>query len=541
VWLSRLGRGALVTTFFAGLAIVNTYPLAIQPGSVIGQHGDAYFSVWRLAWIAHQLIANPWHLFDANIFYPEPATLAYSDAMLLPGTALAPLHWLGVPPLVVYNLTLVAAFALSGIAAYLLVAHLTGSRIAGLVGGILFAFSPHRFDHFDHLELQFAFWIPLATLAWHRAVESDRTRDFLLVAACAAGQVLSCIYHGIFLLTWLAALTAFWYIRTPRRALRAGTLTLALPALVLGLYSLPYLGNRDRLGDRRPSDVAGYSAEASDFLSAPNNSVFYGWTERAGAPERHFFPGFVAIFLVVIGAWPPFTRVRILHLAGLLLAVQLALGFNGLIYRALYEWVLPYRGMRVPARADILILIGTAVFAGFGMQRLLSLFKTRRLAATGAAVLIGLAAAEGLARPAVRDVNEQVSPWYEWLAKEPDAVVFEWPVTVPWRLYNMIDVTYMYRSTLHWRPMVNGYSGYYPRSYTQLLIAMRPFPDTNSIEYLQERGVTMLIVHDVPGSRTPYAEAALRLARDPKIKIVAEDWDNGRRVLFARLARPAWR
>jgi hypothetical protein len=99
----------------------------------------------------------------------------------------------------------------------------------------------------------------------------------------------------------------------------------------------------------------------------------------------------------------------------------------------------------------------------------------------------------------------------------------------------------MYRSTLHWRPMVNGYSGYYPRSYTQLLIAMRPFPDTNSIEYLQERGVTMLIVHDVPGSRTPYAEAALRLARDPKVKIVAEDWDNGRRVLFARLARPPGR
>jgi hypothetical protein len=285
--------------------------------------------------------------------------------------------------------------------------------------------------------------------------------------------------------------------------------------------------------------VAVYSAEASDFLSAPNNSVLYGWTERAGAPERHFFPGFVAIFLVVIGVWPPSNRVRILHVVGLLLALQLALGFNGLIYRALYEWVLPFRGMRVPARADILILVGTAVFAGFGMQRVVTLFKSRRAASIAAAALVALAAVEYVASPAVREVDDQVSPWYTWLGTQHDAVVFEWPVTVPWRLYNMIDVTYMYRSTLHWRPLVNGYSGYYPRSYTELLINMRSFPDTDSIEYLQARGVTMLVVHEVPGSRTPYAEAALRLARDPKISIVAEDWDSGRRVLFARLARPA--
>ncbi len=531
-------RGALVTLFFVGLAIVNTYPLAARPGSVIGQHGDAYFSVWRLAWIAHQLVTDPRHLFDANIFYPEAATLAYSDAMLLPGAVLAPLNWAGIPPLVIYNLTLVGAFALSGIAAYVLVARITGSLLAGLLGGVIFAFSPHRFDHFDHLELQFAFWIPLATLFWHRAVASGRARDCLLVAACAAGQVLSCIYHGIFLLTWLGGLTAFWYIRTPVRAVRPLALMLALPSIVLALYSVPYLGNRERLGDRRVSDVAVYSAEASDFLSAPNNSVLYAWTERLGAPERHFFPGFVAIFLVVIGIWPPFDRVRVVHIAGLLLALQLALGFNGLIYRALYEWVLPFRGMRVPARADILILLGTAVLAGFGLQRLVTLFKSRRVASIAAAALVGVAAVECLANPAVREVDDQVSPWYTWLGTQRDAVVFEWPVTVPWRLYNMIDVTYMYRSTLHWRPLVNGYSGYYPRSYKELLINMRPFPDTDSIEYLQQRGVTMLVVHDVPGARTPYAEAALRLSRDPKISIVAEDWDNGRRVLFARLARP---
>jgi hypothetical protein len=81
---------------------------------------------------------------------------------------------MGISPLVVYNLTLFAAFVASAVAAFLLVRELTGSTPAALVGGVIFAFSAHRLDHFDHLELQFAFWIPLAVLYWHRAVERDR-------------------------------------------------------------------------------------------------------------------------------------------------------------------------------------------------------------------------------------------------------------------------------------------------------------------------------------------------------------------------------
>ena len=46
--------------------------------------GDPLFSMWRLAWVAHQLPVDPRHLFDANIFHPAARTLAYSDAMLAP-------------------------------------------------------------------------------------------------------------------------------------------------------------------------------------------------------------------------------------------------------------------------------------------------------------------------------------------------------------------------------------------------------------------------------------------------------------------------
>ena len=89
------------------------------------------------------------------------------------------------------------------------------------------------------------------------------------------------------------------------------------------------------------------------------------------------------------------------------------------------------------------------------------------------ALVIGMASVEYLSRPAVHDVDTYVSTWYRMLGTMPDAVVFEWPVTVPWRLGNMVDVNYMYRSTAHWRPMLNGYSGFYPQSYIKLLIQVR--------------------------------------------------------------------
>jgi len=526
-------RVAWITAFFALLVIVNTFPLIIQPGSSIGQHGDAYFSVWRLAWVAHQLRADPWHLFDSNIFFPHRDTLAYSDAMLLPAVVLAPCNWIGISPLVIYNGTLLVAFLLSAVAAFLLVRELTGSTAAGLVGGVIFGFSAHRFEHFDHLELQFAFWIPLAVLYWHRAVM--RERGYLIVGALSAGQVLSSIYHGVFFAAWLAVATLLWFVRSPRKAARAAVLILWLPLATLAVYSAPYMKSRAEVGERPLTDVLSYSARPWDFLSAPASSVLYGWTQSIGANELHLFPGIVAALLLVAGLWPPLDRTRAVHAGALAFAILLTLGLHGPIYFWLYEWVLPFRGLRVPARADILVLLGTSVLAGFGLTRLLRHITRERLAITVATAAVVLASIECLARPALIPASPAASVWYAWLGTMPDAVVFEWPVTVPWRLTDMRDVRYMYRSTLHWRPMLNGYSGHYPDSYVELLYEMRSFPYTPALAELQRRGATVLIVHDVEGSRPSYEVTIERLVRDPRIQVIAEDRDAGRRVLFCRL------
>src|SRR4029077_3076955 len=100
--------------FLAALTIIITWPQALHMSSRVPGHDDPLFSIWRLSWVAHSLVHDPGHLFDANIFYPHVHTLAYSDAMLFEGLVAAPLLWVGVNPILVYNLMFFAAIISSG-------------------------------------------------------------------------------------------------------------------------------------------------------------------------------------------------------------------------------------------------------------------------------------------------------------------------------------------------------------------------------------------------------------------------------------------
>src|SRR6185295_12890879 len=123
--------------------------------------------------------------------------------LIVPGVIVAPLHWLGVESILIYNLVFLAGFALSGVGVALLVRRLTGHSGAALVAGIVFAFPPYRIDHYAHLQLQQTQFIPLALLAFHRLLDSGRLRDGALLGVFTACQMLSCMYYGIFLVPYM--------------------------------------------------------------------------------------------------------------------------------------------------------------------------------------------------------------------------------------------------------------------------------------------------------------------------------------------------
>src|SRR4029453_1735783 len=68
------------TALFAALTLIFTWPLARGLARDIpGDFGDPLLNAWILAWDASHLGRGWW---NANIFYPHPLSLAYSEHLL---------------------------------------------------------------------------------------------------------------------------------------------------------------------------------------------------------------------------------------------------------------------------------------------------------------------------------------------------------------------------------------------------------------------------------------------------------------------------
>src|SRR5262249_47992390 len=112
----------LVVLGFGILAVCLTYPLAFHLGT-LGRpdNADSQFAVWNVAWVARTLVVDPWHVFDANIFYPHRWTLAYSDSNLGSGILAIPVYWLTRNPHAANNFVLLLSFVASSVGTYYLV------------------------------------------------------------------------------------------------------------------------------------------------------------------------------------------------------------------------------------------------------------------------------------------------------------------------------------------------------------------------------------------------------------------------------------
>jgi hypothetical protein len=511
-----------VTLLFAALTAAMTYPqVTFLATGVSPDTGDPLLSTWRLSWIAHQIVRDPLHLFDANIFYPARHTLAFSDAMLAPALTVAPLIWLGVPQLVAYNLLFLSGFALSGVGMFVLVRSLTGNIGAALVAGFVFAFLPFRYMHYAHLELQMAQWMPLCLWALHRTIDTGRLRDGLLTGLFFALQALSSLYYAIFLATFLVPLTAV-LLMAQRGRLARSIRPLAAGALLAGVLvapiTIPYFAARESVGERPRFEIEFYSATPQDYMSAhPRNAMYGEITARLRHQERELFMGVFVPLIALVALWPPLSAARIGYLLAMLLAFEASLGYNGFLYGWLHAYVLPYKGLRVPARMAMLVGFALSVLVGYGVARLTSR-RPPRTAAAIALVLGLLVFIEYRPNLTFEHVWPSAPPVYERLRSEPPSVLLELPLKSP-DVY--LEPVYMYFSTFHWHKLVNGYSGFSPPSYAQLLNLIATFPDDASIDELRRRDVNFVIVHgalfDRPGE---YAQTVSAMDRRNDFQLI---------------------
>jgi hypothetical protein len=538
----RIVGGLLIVALFSALTVMMTYPQIRGMRTYVSvNEGDPLFSVWRLAWVAHQLPRDPLNLFNANIFHPEPRTLALSDAMIVPALMAAPLLWIGVRQVVAYNVVFLASFALSGAAMFLLVRSLTGRRGAALVAGFIFAFLPYRYMHYPHLELQVAQWMPLCLWALHRTIRSGRLRDGLLTGLFLALQALSSLYYGIFLATFMVPVAAALLIGQRASGIKASIRSLAaggvLAAVLIVPVILPYLAVRHNVGERTVSEITFYSATAKNYLAAhPQNVVFGSRTSHLGGQERELFTGFLVPVVALIGLWPPLSVTRIAYALGLIVAFEVSLGYNGVLYPWLHDYILPYRGLRVPARMAMVVGFGLAVLAGFGAARLSKMTGGGRRGALVALALTALVSVEYYSIPFLARVPSGPSPIYDALPRNAANVLIELPFVRP---DIALEPLYMYFSTFHWSTLVNGYSGFSPPSYERLHDSLEHFPDSTALAELRRRDVTHIVIHGALfNRRSDYDAMVASLDGSPEIERIADvEWQR-RPTLLYRLLPP---
>lgn len=225
-------------------ALIHTWPLALHLGSYSrNDNADTELNEWIMAWVAHQVPRDPIHLFEANIFYPAHDSLAFSEPLIVPALMGAPLAWAGASPVLVYNVVLILGFALTAFATTLLLEAWTGSLIAGLLAGSLFAFNTHTLTRFPHVQGIHLYGLPLALLAVDRLIRGGSYRTALMLACWMAVLTYTSGYLVVFatVMIAMALLTRAreWWPRV-RRVAPQFALAGVVTALAVAPVYLPY-------------------------------------------------------------------------------------------------------------------------------------------------------------------------------------------------------------------------------------------------------------------------------------------------------------
>jgi hypothetical protein len=451
----------------------------------VPDRGDPVFSAWRLARFSHQLVHDPRHLFDGNIFHPASGTLTFSDATVLQGLAAAPFIQAGADPLLVSNLLLLITFPLNALAFFHAGWRLTGDLRPAFVAGVLGALYPFHGEHYSHLELEYTFFIPLAIVALLDAIARPAPRRGAWLGLLLAAQWLASMYLGLMLLTFVVpfgALVALAWRPPIRSLVKALVPAAAIAATAFAALGIPYLRTDAARGGRSLALAAAFSAEPREYGHPHGRLPAYQWiTRENNRMEREMFPGFMVLGTAAVGAAPPLAAAPIASLVSGALAFDWSLGPYGLTYDDLYHWLLPYRGLRVPARFSMFVGTALILLGAAGSRRIIDAAARARLATPVFACLAAAALFDLRLDLRMLDYWKEPPPIYASVT--PSMVLAEFP----WE-ENAQD--YMYFSTRHWARLLNGYSGSFPDAFIDLQKRLETFPAPDAIEAVRAAGAT---------------------------------------------------
>jgi hypothetical protein len=293
--------------------------------------------------------------------------------------------------------------------------------------------------------------------------------------------------------------------------------------LLLGFYLKAYYDvHVQQSFARSATDNQIYAGSYADYLSTVAWVHYPLWSHRFfNDSVSTNFPGVVVLLLAGVAVSSASSRrdprVRMCAAVALGCAVvSMVPRLPG--YERVHDLVPLFWALRAPTRLGQLVLLALAVLAAFGiaqLERQWGRWRAWPAIATTAVVLINV---ESFRAPLPYRPFNGIPAVYQRLISETGAVVAEFPI---WeRRQTFFNAPYMLNSTVHWKPLVNGFSGFLPASYLSLYEDLKDFPAGSAVESLRRRGITHVVLHDMKLYDATLATGTFEeIARDADIAI----------------------
>jgi hypothetical protein len=148
-------------------------------------------------------------------------------------------------------------------------------------------------------------------------------------------------------------------------------------------------------------------------------------------------------------------------------------------------------GLRVPARFAVLVVLAMSVFAAAGTAWLHQRYG--RAARVATVLLIPLLLSEWYVVGFVKPQSEPIPDVYHYLARVSARGVVSLPIHRGAEWY--LEPGYLYYSTAHWHPIVNGAGRSEPADYYWIAGHMMAFAGPNSARTMRRLGIDYVVLH----------------------------------------------
>jgi hypothetical protein len=499
------------------LFVLSFYPQSLRPWDTVGYVGDSTEATWIVAWNVHQFFKNPLKILDANILYPNPRPITYTDHRILSSLVGTPVIWATGNPVLAYNFVLAVGCLLAALAARRLARRLGCAPLPAWAAGALYAFSTYMVNEGPRFHIIYHGLIPLAL---ERLIAFLKTGERRYAVHCAAFMILQGLcssYHVLYGALLLALVTLVALVWRPRLMGRRVVTLVAIALLAALLYApilAPYLISAHQHGFKHEPpagvDLAHY------FSTIPTNLVYgrIGAEVRLQQQAAHFV-GFLPLALVGLALWAWARRRGPTNEGALLparvwvpgaalfalLFVILSLGKETLafghrlgpgLYLLVYNWIPGFKQVRIPERLSLLAMLFVALL----VARALTLLGGSRLRWL-VPVLVILIPLEHLSPLPVTErvpVGREVPAVYRWLAAHEVRALAEVPIHGDHLIRK--ESLQMYFSSYHFKPIIHGYESFPPLLTTVLRMFADEFPSDAALQAFDRVGVDTIVLHD---------------------------------------------